>query len=372
MKNKILILGNHEIVIYNFRKELIESLINNDYEVYLSFPKGDRVDFFEKLGCHFIDTEIERHGTNPIKDLKLMLFYRKIMKKIKPDIVLTYTIKPNIYGGLIAAMLNIPYIANITGLGTAVEKKGLIQKITTYLYRVSFRKIQTVFLQNEENQQFFIDQNIAIDEQRLIAGSGVNLKQFMPLPYPDDAVVHFLYIARIMKEKGIDEYLDAAKYIKQKYPNTEFHVLGFCEESYEDRLMNLDKKGIIQYHGLQSNIKPFLEKSHCTVHPSYYPEGISNVLLESAASARPVITTNRSGCREVVDNMVNGYIVEQQNSKDLILKIEQFMKLSYLDKKNMGLKGRKKVEKEFDRNDVIKAYEEEIEKGITNRYEAIY
>ncbi len=165
-----------------------------------------------------------------------------------------------------------------------------------------------------------------------------------------------------MKQKGIEQYLDAAKYIREKFHNTQFHILGFCEELYEEKLKAMHEKGVIKYHGMQSDVRKFHHISHCTIHPTFYPEGMSNVLLESAACGRPIITTNRSGCREIVDDGINGYVVEQQNSQDLIEKVEKFLKLSYEEKKQMGLAGRAKVERKFDRQMVINAYKYEIEK----------
>lgn len=163
-----------------------------------------------------------------------------------------------------------------------------------------------------------------------------------------------------MKQKGIDQFLDAAMYIGKKYSNTQFHILGFCEESYEEKLKNMHEKGIIQYHGMQSDVRMFHKISHYTIHPTYYPEGMSNVLLESAACGRPIITTNRSGCREIVDNGINGYVVEQQNSQELIEKIEKFLALTSEEKRQKGLAGRAKVEREFDRQIVINSYKNEI------------
>lgn len=194
----------------------------------------------------------------------------------------------------------------------------------------------------------------------LLPGSGVNLDFFIPIEYPDDTTIEFVYISRIMKEKGIDNYLEAARYIRNKYPFTKFHICGFCEEKYESILDNYEKEGIIKYHGLISDVRDILKVTHCTIHPTYYPEGMSNVLLESCACARPIITTNRSGCREIVDNGINGYMIPQQNTKKLIEAIERFLELKYADKKNMGLNGRKKVEKNFDRKKVIEAYMKEI------------
>jgi len=357
---KVLILVNHDVVIYNFRKELVERLLKDGYDVFISSPYGERIDELKKMGCKYIEADISRHGTNVIDELKLLLYYKKLMKQIKPDVVLSYTIKPNIYGGMACRFSNIPYIANITGLGTAVENEGIMQKVSVVLYKIAFKKINCLFFQNTENQQFFLYKNIVVDKHRLIPGSGVNLEHFNLMDYPPDETIDFVYISRIMKEKGIDQYLEAAECIRGKYPNTRFHILGFCEEAYEDQLKVM--KGIVEYHGMQRDIRVFLEKCHCTIHPTYYPEGMSNVLLESAACGRPLITTNRSGCREIVDDGVNGFIIEQQNSQDLIEKIEKFIGLSYEEKRNMGLAGRAKVEREFDRRIVVEAYAEEIEK----------
>src|SRR5690625_2862850 len=320
------------------------------------------VDDLIDLGCHYIGSELSRHGTNVIGDFKLLLRYRSIMKEVRPDVVLTFTIKPNIYGGLACRSLNIPQIANITGLGTAVENPGLMQKITVQLYKHAFKNIQTVFFQNKENMQFFIDRKIALGKHKLLPGSGVNTEQFSLLEYPSDEVIRFVFISRIMKEKGIDYYLEAAKYIKDKYPNTEFHICGFSEEDYENTLKEYEEKGIITYHGMMKDIREILKITHCTIHPTYYPEGMSNVLLESAASGRPVITTNRSGCREIVDDDINGYLVALKSSKDLIRKVEKFLNLPYDEKKQKGRQGRKKVEAQFDRKLVVESYIEEVDK----------
>ncbi|PEN60674.1 glycosyltransferase family 1 protein [Bacillus toyonensis] len=364
---KVLILANNDVGLYKFRKELIQELLKK-YKVYISLPNGEFVHQLKELGCEFIDTPISRRGTNPITDLKLFINYRRIIQEVKPDVVLTYTIKPNVYGGLACKVSGVPYITNITGLGTAVEKEGLLQKITLSLYKLALKDVKCIFFQNKENKDFFYEKGITDGRGRLIPGSGVNLDYYPLLEYPSDTVVNFLFIARVMKEKGIDQYLDAAEYIKEKYPNTAFHILGFCEGAYENKLREMQDSGIIQYHGMQNDIREFQKKSYCTIHPTFYPEGMSNVLLESAACGRPVITTNRSGCKEIVEDGCSGYIVNQQDSQDLINKIEDFLSLSYESKKKMGLNGRKKVEKEFDRNIVVKAYIEEINQVFNKQY----
>lgn len=361
---RVLILVNHDVAIYNYRKELVERLLKDDYAVYISSPFGERINDLVAIGCQYLEATISRHGTSIAEDLKLRSYYKKIIMDIKPDIVLSYTIKPNIYGGMACRSLNVPYIANITGLGSAIENKSFMQKLIIVLYKIAFKKISCVFFQNTENRQFFIDHNIAIDKHGLIPGSGVNLSQFCILDYPSEETIEFLFMSRIMKKKGIDQYIEAAKYIRNKYPNTRFHICGFCEEDYEDKLQQLHESGIIYYHGMQRDVRILLENVHCTIHPTYYPEGMSNVLLESCACGRPIITTNRSGCREIVDDGVNGYIVEQENSQDLIKKVERFLKLNIEEKRQMGLAGREKVEREFDRQLVIDAYFEEINKII--------
>jgi len=356
---KILILANNDIGLYKFRKELIEELLK-DNEVIISLPDGEFVKELVNLGCEFIDTNISRRGTNPITDLKLMIEYKKILERIKPDVVLSYTIKPNVYGGMMCRLQKTPYISNITGLGTAIENGGVLQSFTIFLYKLALKNASCVFFQNKENAEFINSKGIIIGKQKVIPGSGVNLDHYEVLDYPEDKIINFIFISRVMKQKGINQYLDTAMYIKKKYPNTQFHILGFCEESYEEKLKEMHDKGIIQYHGMQSDVRKFHKISHCTIHPTFYPEGMSNVLLESAACGRPIITTNRSGCREIVDDGVNGYVVEEQNSQDLIEKVEKFLKLSYEEKKQMGSAGRAKVEKEFDRQIVIDAYKDEI------------
>lgn len=357
----ILIISNVTGGLYIFRKELIEQLVRNNRVVVLATFNG-REEELRALGCELIETSFDRHGKNPLQELKLMSLYKKHIREIKPDIVFTYTIKPNIYGGMASADLKIPYVANITGLGTALENPGLMQKITVPLCRFGLRKAQKVFFQNTENRDFMLKHKVVKDNYELIPGSGVNLTQYQVQEYPNGDTVDFVFIARIIKEKGIDQYLDTAKYIREKYPNTRFHVCGSCSPAYENVLKDLHDNGTIIYHGRISDIAGMHRISQCTIHPTYYPEGMSNVLLESCACGRPIITTDRSGCREIVDNGVNGFVVNQKDSKDLIEKVEKFLALSWEERRDMGLAGRAKVEREFDRNVVIGKYLDEVKK----------
>lgn len=369
---KVLILANNDVGLFKFRKELLEALISAKHEVFLSLPNGGFVPDMVQMGCKFIDTPISRHGTNPVTDLKLLARYCSIIKSVAPDIVFTYTIKPNVYGGYACQICKVPYVANVTGLGTAVENGGLLQKITLALYKTGLRGAQKIFFQNEANRDFMLNHGTVSGNYALIPGSGVNLDHFAPLPYPaNDDEVHFVFISRIMKEKGIDQYLDAAQHFyslrhcekrsDEAIRECVFHVCGFCEPEYQGKLEELVEKGVVKFHGLVRDVREVLKDVHCTVHPSFYPEGISNVLLESAACARPIITTDRSGCKEVIDDGENGFIVKQKDSEDLIGKISKFLALTHEQKKKMGEAGRAKVEREFNRQIVVDAYLKELE-----------
>ncbi|WP_285857716.1 glycosyltransferase family 4 protein [Neobacillus cucumis] len=357
---KILVLANFGMGLYNFRKELLGELINQKKEVYISLPNDEYVPKLKSLGCKFVDSQLERRGTNPIKDVKLLFHYISIIRKIKPDVVLTYTIKPNVYGGLACRVTNTPYITNITGLGTSLENNGVIQKITLYLYKLGLKKASCLFFQNETNLKFFRSQNIISSKTKLIPGSGVNLEHHPLEEFPEDQERNnFLFIGRIMKAKGIEELLHAAKTVKNKFPNTQFDLVGSCEENYHEQLVELSKLGIINYHGQQKDIHSFIKKSHATILPSYH-EGTANVLLESASSGRPVLASRVPGCRETFDEDVSGLGFEVRNVDSLVEAIIKFINLPYNQKKAMGIAGRKKMEKEYDRKIVIKAYIDEI------------
>ncbi len=357
---RILVLSNIGLGLYKFRRELLAELVKEN-EVFFCIPNDDYIKPIEELGCSFVDNPyLDRHGTNPIKELKLLHFYKGIMRKLKPDVVLTYTIKPNVYGGIACASLQIPYIVNVTGLGTSIENGGIMQKISLFLYKYGIRKAQKVYFQNIDNQDLFVRKNIINGRYDLLPGSGVNLSKFELSSYPTGETVDFVFVARIMKEKGIDQYFDAALSIRKEHPETRFHICGFCEQDYRADLDKLQKEGIIIYHGLVHDMIPIYRMVACVVHPTYYPEGLSNVLLEACAIGRPIITTDRSGCSEVVEDGVNGYVVRQKDSSDLIDKIELFLSLSHEERKRMGVAGRRKVEKEFDRKNVVRSYMEEI------------
>jgi len=337
------------------------ALVDKGNEVVISAPLDDKIKEVESLGFKVIVTDFDRQGINPIADVKLMWRYRTLIGQIKPDVVLTYTIKPNLYGGMACRLRGVPQIANVTGLGAAVEYPGMMQKLTIFLYKIAMRKTRLTFFQNTDNMSFCQEHNMVKGAVRLIPGSGVNLQYHAKKPYPAETEpVRFLFMGRIRREKGIEEFLTAAERITKKYKDVEFHVVGGCEGDYEGRLLDLQNKGIITYHGRQQDVRPFLAMAACTLHPSFYPEGMSNVLLETCSTGRPIMTTMRAGCREIVEDGRNGFLVKQQDAEDLIAKVEKFLALPYAERKAMGDAAREKAEREFDRNIVVKAYLEAV------------
>ena len=355
---KILILANSSSGLYGFRNELVVKLLEQN-EVHVSLPDETNNKELAEEGCILYKTPINRRGMNPIQDIGLFCAYRKLIKQIKPDVVLTYTIKPNVYGGFACRMSKVPYIANITGLGSALENGGFVQKIALTLYKLGLKKAHCVFLQNRFNLDFFEKYRITKAKKRLIPGSGVNLTRFQEKSLPKDTK-EFLYISRVMKEKGIEEYLEAARRVKIQHPDAKFHILGNCEEAYEAILQQAQTEGTVIYHGSVKDVRPYLYGVQCLVHPSFYPEGMSNVCLEAAACGRAVITTRRPGCEETVEDAVTGYLVPEQNAELLTEALLMFLSLSYEQKQEMGHAGRARVERLFDRNQIVSAYEEEI------------
>lgn len=366
MAQRILLAINFDEGLYNFRKELLKALIGAGYEVHLAVPDGAFRDRLQDMGCILHDTPLNRRGKNPIQELSLILRYHAILKEVKPDVVLTYTIKPNIYLGFLCGRKKIPYIPTITGLGTAVEGKGLLQSFTKKLYQTAMKRAALLFFQNKANESIFTKLGIAADRHRMLPGSGVNLEHFSYQPFPETAETEFLFISRIMKEKGIEEYLDAAETIRQEYPDTTFRILGFLEEDYtgRTRFERLQQEGVICFEGSVEDVIPYIRQSQCIVHPSFYPEGMSNVCLEGAACGRAVITTKRPGCQETVRDGVSGFLVQERDSQDLIAKLRHFLQLPVEARRQLGISGRKYMEERFDRSIVVQSYLEAIAETI--------
>ena len=349
---RVMILANFDVGLYQFRKELIEELLKEN-EVIISLPYGELVEPLKKMGCKFIDTPVDRRGINPATDLKLLNEYRRLLKVENPDLVITYTIKPNVYGGLACRLAHIPYAVNITGLGTAFENGGLLKKIVTSMYKVACKKAKVVFFENEENRQIFIREKIVKEAQtHRLNGAGVNLEKYQVSEYPEGEKIKFLFMGRVMAEKGVNELFDAMKKLIADGVYCELDVLGGYEEDYKAKIQECENEGWLHYYGYQKDVRPFIEKCHCFVLPSWH-EGMANTNLESAASGRPVITSRIPGCMESVVDEVSGFLVERKNTEDLYRVMKKFAELPYEERKAMGLAGRKHMEEVFDKKKVI-------------------
>lgn len=349
---KVMILANNDIGLYQFRKDLIQELLK-DNKVSISLPYGDFIPEFKKMGCKFIDTPVDRRGINPITDLGLFRIYRKLLKQEKPDLVVTYTIKPNVYGGFACRLARIPYAVNITGVGTAFENGGLLKKIVTVMNRVACKKAKVVFFENEGNRQIFIKEKIVKENQtHRLNGAGVNLERFKVTEYPLDEKIKFLFMGRVMAEKGINELFEAMKKLIADGINCELDVLGGYEENYKDKIDLYEAEGWLHYHGYQKDVKPFIEKCHCFVLPSWH-EGMANTNLECAASGRPVITSDIHGCKEAVIDGKSGFLSRRKNADELYSVMKRFTELSYEARKAMGLAGREHMENIFDKKKVV-------------------
>ena len=350
-KKKILIITNHSYMLWQFRRELITELMK-DYEVVLSMPFVGHETDFQNMGLRCIKTDMERRGMNPITDMNLIRQYRSMLKKEQPDLVITYSIKPNVYAGWLCGRMGIPFCANVQGLGSAFQNKALARMVT-FLYKRAFRKVRTVFFENEINAREFQKRNIfPIEKQKILRGAGINLSYYSLQPYPENEKFHFLYLGRIMKEKGIDELFYAVRRLHKENKNFVLDLVGFFEEEYRDIVEKLEQEGIVKFYGFHQDPRPFYTKADCVVLPSYH-EGMSNVLLEAGAMGRPVITSNIPGCREAVDKGKNGYLVKPRDRESLYQAMKKFMTLDPGKRALMGRAGREKMKKEFRKEIVV-------------------
>lgn len=350
-RKKILILTNHSYMLYRFRRELIEELMKN-YEVVLCMPFAGHHDDFMNMGLRCIETKMERRGINPFHDFALMKLYKEILKNEAPDLVITYSIKPNIYGGLMCQKLKIPFFANVQGLGTAFQKAGLAQFVTL-LYKRAFKGVNAVFFENQVNADEFVNRKIISAEKEIVLnGAGVNLKEYEYKSYPCNKPPHFLYLGRIMKEKGMDELFAAAEKLCDDGFEFVLDLVGFFEDEYKEKVEQLESRGIVKFHGFQEEPRPYYAAADCVVMPSYH-EGMSNVNLEASATGRPVITTDIPGCREAIDDETTGWLCRVKDVDSLCEKMKAFLNMNITDREIMGKSARKKMEAEFDKIAVV-------------------
>lgn len=350
--SKILIVTNQSYMLWRFRKEVVEKILERN-KVVLVTPFVGHEDDFEKIGCKCICVDVDRRGINPITDIKLINRYRKLINQEKPDLVITYSIKPNIYMGAICRWKKVSYCVNVQGLGTAFQSKKLAS-IVTVMYRWALKKAKNVFFENKKNAEEFLNRKIIPYEKIVVLhGAGINLKEYKYSPYPKRNIVRFLYLGRIMKEKGMDEFFEVVQKIKKEYGDkVEFHIVGFFEDSYKKIVKQLEKEGIILFHGFQKETRPFYKNADCIVLPSYH-EGMSNVLLEAAATGRVIITSDVPGCKEAVIDGETGWLCAVKDTQQLYEKIKIVMDTSREELESMGAKGRKLIEEQFDRESIV-------------------
>ena len=352
--SKILIATNHSYMLYRFREELIREL-GREHEVVLSMPFVGHEEDFRAMGIRCIRTELDRRSIDIRAEVRLLEQYRRLLRREKPDLVITYSIKPNIYAGLACALAGIPYCANVQGLGTAFHRRGLAALVTV-LYRMGLSGARTVFFENQTDARTFLDRRIL--EQRCIRvlpGAGVNLDRCPYAPYPENRPLRFLYLGRIMGEKGVWELFQAFRRLHRERPGTVvLDLVGFYEDdACREEAARLVREGIARDHGFQPNPLPFYAQADCVVLPSYH-EGMSNVLLEAAAVGRPVIASDISGCREAVEPERTGFLCRPADPESLLCQLRRMASLPRQSREQMGLRAREKMEREFDRRSVVR------------------
>ena len=367
---KIVISVNTTWNIMNFRSGLIRSLIADGHEVIAVSPADGFENEVVKLNCRHIDIEMENHGTSPISDFKLFLRYMKILRRERPDAYLGFTIKPNIYGSLACNLLDIPVINNISGLGTAFIRQNMLTKIVGALYRNGLKRSKHVFFQNNNDRELFEEYKLVKHEiTGLLPGSGIDLQKFVPVATGNaNPCPVFLLVARVLWDKGVQEYVDAARTVKTECPGARFQLLGFLDPLNpngvpEQTVQGWIDEGTIEYLGSSNDVRQQIKIADCIVLPSYR-EGTPRTLLEAAAMGKPVIATDVPGCREVVDHASNGYLCKVCDAQSLARSCNEFLSLDAKSKKLMGEASRQLVEERFDEKLVIEAYKKQIAKLI--------
>ncbi len=358
---RVAIVLNTSWNIYNFRKGLTERLLEEGHEVIAIAPRDKYSDYLEEMGCRFYPVHMERKGSNPIKDLAYMQQLYRIYRKVSPDVILQFTIKPNIYGTLAALPLKKFVVNNVSGLGTVFLRDGLSSRIARLLYKFSFRYPGKVFFQNEDDRKLFLDKKLIRPEiTDVLPGSGIPLDKFKPRGFRRNEPFTFLMIARLLYDKGICEYIEAARILKNRGLAVRCQVLGGINP---DRNLGVPKEDIetwveagwIEYLGTTEHVADYIEHSDCVVLPSYR-EGTPRSLLEAAGMAKPLITTNIAGCRQTVDEGINGFLCEVKNAHDLADKMEKMYHLEDGQLQRLGEASRTKVELEYDEEIVIRKY----------------
>jgi glycosyltransferase involved in cell wall biosynthesis len=358
---RIAIVLNTSWNIYNFRMNFVRALLANGFEVHTVAPVDDYTHYLQEAGCIHHPVRMDSRGANPIKDSALIAELFWIYRKVKPDIILHYTIKPNVYGTLAASMLKIPVINNVCGLGTVFLKDNLVSKIAIFLYKISFRFASKVFFQNPDDLKLFLDKKLVpVKAVDLVPGSGIDLEKFQPMGFRRNPKFTFLMISRLISDKGVYEYINAIKELRRKGIDARFQVLGAIDPQHKRGIKTetIDEwinSGTIEYLGTTDNVRAMIEQADCIVLPSYR-EGTPRTLLEAASSCKPIITTDVPGCNHVVIDNFNGFLCRLKDSSDLAEKMESMSTLEEETLRTFGLNGRAKIEAEYDESFVINKY----------------
>ena len=358
---RIAIVLNTSWNIYNFRKGLAQTLLTEGHQVIAIAPPDKYSDYLIEMGCEYYPVKLENKGSNPLKDFGYMYQLYQIYRKAKPDAILHFTIKPNIYGTLAAYPLKKLVINNVCGLGTVFLRDNFSSRIAKLLYKFSFRLPKKVFFQNEDDLHLFLEKKLIKEKPTdLVPGSGIPLNKFVPTPFHRNKPFTFLMIARLLFDKGILEYIDAIKILKNKGVEAKFQLLGAIDTDRnlgisQNQLNEWINEGLVEYLGTTDNVAEVIAKADSVVLPSYR-EGTPRSLLEAAGMAKPIITTDIAGCKQTVDDGVNGLLCEVKNAEDLAAKMEQMLSFDDFELEAMGKASRKKVEEEFDEKIVIHKY----------------
>lgn len=355
----ILVFSNSTYAEFKMRKDLLVAL-SNKWRVVLCAPFTEFVDELRGLVHNLINIDFEGRGTNVWNDLLLMKRYHHIIKSIKPSAILTFTIKPNIYANIAASRLGIPYFPNITGVGKAFQTEDLISKIVIRLYRIAMRDVSCIFFQNSVNYELFRKNNIInkMQNYQIIPGSGVNTDDFPFYDMNHSYPLKFVFLGRIMQEKGMDEYCTMASNFYDD-ERVEFYAIGKMLEDYTEKFRSA---GII-YYKQASDIKSFVKESHVIVNPSHH-EGMSNILLEGASMGRPLLASNIPGCRKIIIEGENGMLFQFKNIEEFIEKIHSFLNMSFDELSEMGRNSRQIVKNKFNKTIVSEKYLNELSKVL--------
>ncbi len=370
---RLIIALNSAWNLVNFRSGLIKALVAKGYEVVAVAPHDKYASQLQMLGCRFIPLDMDNKGTHPGRDLLLLIRFFILVRRLKPNVFLAYTVKPNIYGSFAAHLLRVPVINNIAGLGTVFIKGGWLNRLVRSLYRVTLSRSNKVFFQNADDQQLFVSGGLvsqAVADQ--LPGSGIDLVKFQPTALPFRPIVRFLLIARMLWDKGVGEYVEAARLLKQRGVAADCCLLGFLEVQNPAAISRAQMddwvaEGVVRYLGVSDNVREEIAQADCVVLPSYYREGTPRTLLEAAAMARPIVTTDSVGCRDVVEDGVNGYLCKPRDASDLAVKMERIARMSPREREVMGSFGRVKIEREFDEQIVIDKYLSAIESVLAKK-----